>query len=257
MITQLLIVNALALIVYMSVWFTIAKKNDRLDIVDAAWGSGFALVAWISVLQHYSLHSFVLAILVTIWSARLTNHIGARLRQRRDPRYQLIASKWKGNYWVRAFFSIYMLQGGIVWVITLPITLAAGLQVQPGLTTTLAFAGTIIWLIGFIFESIGDKQLHDFIANPKNEGEVMDKGLWKFSRHPNYFGEIVIWYGVSVFALSASYGWAGLLGPTVLAATIIFASGIPPIENRKKSDPKYRNYMERTSILVPLPPRSK
>lgn len=257
MITQLLVVNFLALVAYMSIWFLIAKAHNRLDIVDAAWGSGFALVAWISVLQNYSLHSVLLGVLVTIWSARLTRHIGARLRTRRDPRYELIASKWSGNYWVRAFFSIYLLQGVIVWAITIPISLAAGLQVHPGLTTTFAVIGTAIWAVGFIIEAISDKQLHDFIANPKNKGEVLDKGLWRYSRHPNYFGEILIWYGLAVFAFSASYGWLGLIGPTILAATIIFASGIPPIENRKKSDPKYQAYMNRTSVLVPLPPRAK
>jgi steroid 5-alpha reductase family enzyme len=257
MITQLLIVNFFALIIYMTIWFLIAKTKNRLDIVDAAWGSGFALVAWISVIQRYSLHSVVLAVLVTMWSARLTRHIGARLQTRHDPRYELIASKWKGNYWVRAFFSIYMLQGVIVWAITIPISLAAGLQVYAGLTSVFAVIGAAIWTGGFIIETISDKQLHDFIAEPNHKGEVMDHGLWRYSRHPNYFGEIVLWYGLAVFALSASYGWAGLIGPTILAMTIIFASGIPPIENRKKSDPKYRSYMNRTSVLIPLPPRSK
>ena len=255
MLTDILLVNAIALLIYMTTWFVIAKKINRLDLVDAAWGSGFALVAWIGVFFTPEWPNILLALLVTIWSVRLTRHIAQRLRKKRDPRYELISSKWKGNFWVRAFFSVYLLQGVMVWVVTLPIALAAGPQDIPAATGLFAIIGATVWLAGFIFEAIGDKQLHDFIAVPTNKGKVMDRGLWRYSRHPNYFGELLLWYGIAIFAFPASYGIFALIGPFVLSVTIIFASGIPPIENRRKDDKAYQEYAKRTSVLIPLPPK--
>jgi steroid 5-alpha reductase family enzyme len=255
MIARLLLVNAIALFVYMSAWFLVARSRNRLDLVDAAWGSGFALVAWLVVLQKPSGHSLLLALLVTIWSARLTYHIVERLRRRHDPRYEQMGSKWKGNYWRRAYGSVYMLQGCIVWVITIPIVLAGGSQDLPSATGFFAVAGTIIWILGFVIEAIADRQLRNFVVIKANKGKVMDRGLWSWSRHPNYFGELVLWYGISVFGFSAAYGYLGLIGPITLSAIIILVSGIPPIENRKKDDPEYQDYVRKTSVLIPMPPR--
>ncbi|MDB5184933.1 MAG: Steroid 5-alpha reductase family enzyme [Candidatus Saccharibacteria bacterium] len=253
MITKLLIVNAAVLLVYMSAWFAVAYKLKRIDVVDAAWGSGFALVGWVSLILEPSGRSLVIAILTTLWSSRLTRHIAQRLRKKRDPRYEDSSSKWKGNFWRRAYLSIYLLQGALVWLISLPIMIAAGELRDVATIGFYATAGTIIWAIGAGFEAVADKQLHDFVADPANKGKVMDKGLWAYSRHPNYFGELVLWYGIAVFSFPSAHWYVAFIGPIVLSLTIIFVSGIPPIERRRKNDPAYQEYAKRVSPLVPLP----
>jgi steroid 5-alpha reductase family enzyme len=136
----------------------------------------------------------------------------------------------------------------------LPITTAAGSIVpdRVWLTST----GVVFWTFGFIFESIADRQLARFVGNKANKGKVLSTGLWRFSRHPNYFGELVQWWAIGIIALQTAHGWIGLLGPALLTFLIVFVSGIPPIENRRKDNAAYQAYKKRTSPLIPQIPRS-
>jgi steroid 5-alpha reductase family enzyme len=253
---QILAINLLAIALYMVGWFAVARSRNRLDTVDNAWGGGYFVLAWATALQSTSWLSLLVATLVTIWAGRLTYHIASRNSQRpEDPRYVEISQKWKGNLWLRAFFSIFLLQGLLIWIIGLPISLAG--NVSSSHVHLLAIVGTLIWLKGFVIEIIGDRQLKAYLATKPAKTAVLDTGLWRYSRHPNYFGEIVLWYGIAVIASGAHWGWIGLIGPTVLYITIRYASGVPPIENKRKDNPAYQAYKARTSVLLPLPPRSR
>jgi steroid 5-alpha reductase family enzyme len=252
---HLLLLNAAAVLVYMTVWFVVARARKRLDTVDNAWGGGYFVMAWVVVAIQRSWLTLVIAILTSIWAARLTLHIAKRNAKRpEDPRYVAISQKWKGNYWIRAYFSIFVLQGALIWTIGLPISLAGNLSVKHQLAY--GIIGTIIWIKGYVIEALADRQLRQYLATKPDKTSVLDSGLWRYSRHPNYFGEIMQWYGIAIIACGVRYGWIGLIGPTVLYLTIRYASGVPPIENRRKDNPAYQAYIERTSVLFPLPPRS-
>lgn len=243
------------MLVFMTAGFLVAKTRKRIDTVDTLWGLGFIVVAWSTVIQANSWRSLLVAILVSIWGFRLANHIYRRSKNKsEDPRYMEIASKWKGSLWPRAYVSIFLLQGVLVLLVGLPILMIADQKLAGW--EWLIVLGVIIWLKGFIIESIADRQLKDFLAL-KDRPKVLQTGLWRYSRHPNYFGELTQWWGIGVISLSVSYGWIGLLGPLLLSILIIFVSGIPPIERRRAKDPEYHAYQKRTSALVLLPPRSQ
>ena len=250
-----LIPEALGLVLlYMTVWFVFAKARKQLNFVDIAWGGGFALIAWLAYLTHHAARTLLIAVLVTIWAVRIIRHLAPRvLKHGEDPRYAEMTKKWKGNFWVRAYFSVFVLQGLIIALICLPVMVATGEQNEN--LGILSVLGTALWAVGFLFESTGDRQLRNFVADPANKGKVMDQGLWRFSRHPNYFGELTQWWGIAIIALQVTNGWVGLFGPLALTILIVFVSGIPPIENKKKQEPDYAAYMKRTSMLIPLPPK--
>ncbi|MEK7599597.1 MAG: DUF1295 domain-containing protein [Patescibacteria group bacterium] len=254
MITQILLINAGLLLAYMSLWFVIARSRQRLDTVDTAWGLGYVLVAWAVVIQEPNTISFLIACLVSVWGLRLANHIWRRsLKHDEDPRYVELSSKWRGNLWLRAYFSIFLLQGVLIWAISLPIVMAS----NPALIGWgwLVLLGSLVWLKGFCIEALADRQLRQFLSN-KNRPKVLQTGLWRYSRHPNYFGELTQWWGIGIIACQVSYGWVGLFGPTILSILIIFVTGIPPIEKRRLKDPEYKEYKRRTSPLILWPPKS-
>ncbi len=172
-----------------------------------------------------------------------------------DPRYTAMAEKWKGrNYWLRAYLSIFLLQGVLILLVSAPVVAATGPR-MPGFELLLD-VGLVIWLVGYVIEYYADWQLAKFRANPANKGKVMSSGLWRYSRHPNYFGELTQWWGIGLIACEAAWGWVGLFGPSLLTILIVFVSGIPPIEKRKKDDPAYQAYKKRTSSLIPWLPKS-
>lgn len=255
--TRTLGVNGALLFLYMGLVYTIAWLRRRLDTVDIAWGLGFILVAWMVLIQQYSVRSRVVATLVTIWGIRLSGHIYLRARRRGDdPRYAAMSKKWRGNLWLNALFRVFLLQGALIWIISLPIVLASNRIIVSSPSRFLA-VGIIIWLIGFFVETIADAQLARYLKHEKRP-KVLQTGLWRYSRHPNYYGELLQWWAIGIIALQVSYGWVGLAGPLTLSFLIIFVSGIPPIEKRRAKDAAYRDYQRRTSIIVPwFPKKSK
>ena len=144
---------------------------------------------------------------------------------------------------------MFLLQGFLVLVISLPTVFATGDSLR--WAVPLAVIGTLVWIKGFIIETRADRQLAAFITDKNNRGKVLDSGLWKRTRHPNYLGEITQWYGIGIIACGASWGWVGLLGPLTLNFLIRFVSGVPPIENKKRSEPAYKTYMQRTNAILP------
>ncbi|HET8690315.1 MAG TPA: DUF1295 domain-containing protein [Candidatus Saccharimonadales bacterium] len=239
----------------MSLVFLISQKLKRLDVVDAAWGLAFIVVALVSFglgNQYLGINvASLVNLLVVIWGLRLFSHIVRRLRSHgEDPRYSEVRKNWHGNQVLNAYFKVFCLQAVLAWVIALPVILVnrVGQQDLGGW----ALAGGLIWLIGLAFEAIGDEQLKNFISDSRNKGKIMDQGLWRYSRHPNYFGELAQWWGIFIITLSVPLGWIGFAGPLILTLLILFVSGIPLNEKRQAKKAGWKDYQRRTSVLIPL-----
>jgi steroid 5-alpha reductase family enzyme len=185
-------VIALALLSYMSAWFLIACVLQRNDVADIAWGLGFVSMSWLALtMSEYSSRSLLVNVLVTVWGLRLALHIAMRnLRKPEDHRYAVWRETWT-YFYLRSFFQIFLLQGFFLFVILLPVTFIHASVPAP--LGVLDAVGVMLWCIGFFFESVGDYQLKKFLKDPAHKGKIMDQGLWAYSRHPNYFGEVLQW----------------------------------------------------------------
>ena len=253
MVGRILLVNLGLLAGFMSLAFLVAKSRNRFDTVDTCWGLGFILAAWSVELQQPSKRSLLVAVLVSVWGFRLASHIYRRSQKKGDdPRYQEIVSKWQGNIWPRAYVSIFLVQAALIWIVSLPIVMISNYEIS-GLRW-LIWLGALGWLAGFAIEVISDRQLRNFLKM-KDRPKVLQTGLWRYSRHPNYAGELKLWWGIGIIGLADSWGWLGLIGPLTISYLIIFVSGIPPIERRRAKEPDYQAYKRRTSPLLLLPPR--
>lgn len=246
---------------FMTIVFLIADRLKRYDLVDSAWGLVFIVIALTSYLRQtyeivlYDLKLLVL-LLVSLWGVRLSWHIFTRFMRSReeDPRYTEIRRSWKGNEKLNAYTRIYVVQAILATFISLPI-LFIGVSSGSQLPYIVAL-GFIIWLLGFMIEIISDKQLKQFTQDSKNGNKIMQSGTWKYSRHPNYFGEITLWFGVYTIAAATPYGWASAFGWLVISYLILHISGLPPSEKRLSRRDGWAGYKKRTSIIIPLPPRS-
>lgn len=221
------------LFVYMTLWFLIALIQKRNDVADTAWDLGFALLAWASffISDEFNIRGLFVNILVSIWGFRLAWYICKRNRGRaEDYRYRAWRKEWGAWFYLRSYFQVYMLQGIFLFLIIMPVLLIN--RMPSGDFNVLDLLGAAVWLIGFVFEAAGDAQLARFIRNPFNKGKLMQSGLWAYTRHPNYFGEVTQWWGVWLIALSAPNGWRGVLGPIVITFLILRVSGIPMLERK-------------------------
>lgn len=246
---SLLLISLIVLFVYMTVWFAIAYKRKRLDTVDTAWGGGFVAVALTVAIAEPNNRTLMVALLVALWGGRLFWHLLKRSSSgQEDPRYVKMASKWK-NVWLRAYFSIFMTQGLLIALVGLPIIFASGEVIRQ--YAWLFTAGYFVWVAGFYIEYKADKQLAAFKRDPANKGKLLNVGLWRYSRHPNYFGELLQWWGIGLIALQTSWGWIGLFGPLLLTILIRYVSGVPTVEKPKADNPAYRRYQQQTSPIIP------
>lgn len=248
---EMLTTIALTVLVYMLAWFLLAVLLKRRDVVDSAWGLGFIVVASTaySLRNNETAYALFTLLLVTTWGARLFLHISSRnWKKKEDYRYAQMGQLGSAQFWVRTFFSVFLLQGALMILISSPIIAVMNSTAQP--IEWLAIAGLIIWLTGIITEATGDYQLRSFLRSGKKG--IMQTGLWKYSRHPNYFGEITSWWGAAVVAVAFSQWW-GILGAWVITILIVKISGIPLLEKRYAKDKAYQAYAKRTSILIPLP----
>ena len=246
---------ALTLLGYMTFWFIVSIIKKRNDVADIAWGLGFVLVAWLSFfISGYSLKALVINSLVTIWGLRLALHIYNRNKNKlEDSRYLEWRKAWK-NFYLRSFLQVFLLQGIFLFLISLPVVLINHSVAND--FGTLDIVGLLIWGLGFYFETTGDSQLKEFVSNPANKGKLMDKGLWLYSRHPNYFGEVTQWWGMFVIALSIQGSFFTVIGPLTITTLILFVSGIPLLEKKYAGRSDFEEYKKRTSIFIPLPPKN-
>lgn len=240
------------------VWLASLWLNDS-GIMDIFWGPGFWLASGFAAYLDPGVGWRISMVhgLVGVWAIRLALHIGVRnWGQPEDARY----AKWRAEagdaWWWRSWFKVFLLQGVIMWIVSWPL-LAMVTSKAPGSAGLLVSIGQALFIGGLIFEAVADWQLTRFKADESNRGKVLDTGLWRYSRHPNYFGESVIWVGVSLWALSLPNGWPLLIGPVLMIWLIIKVSGVAMLDRHlEDAKPKYRDYMRRTSAFVPMPPKT-
>ncbi len=250
----------LASLAVMSALFLVSRKLRRVDVVDVGWGLSFVAIAVTGYFLGgghqvpFSTKTLVL-VLVLVWALRLATHIGRRLLKSKseDPRYTELRSRWKSQSGLQTFIRIFVVQSFLSLLVSIPIIHIHLLQ-EPE-WSWLAVVGLAIWVIGFVIEVVADHQLATFVANPANKGKLMTKGLWSLSRHPNYFGELVMWWGVAVVCLGTPHGWVGLGGAVAITYLIVFVSGLPPAEKRASTKPGWEEYKRTTSILIPAKPK--
>jgi steroid 5-alpha reductase family enzyme len=264
---NLLLINAAVLFgIILLLWRYSVWIRD-VSFIDAFWAFGMVLLAWATWLQSSApgARSHLLVGLTTLWGLRLSRHLWSRWRaQGEDPRYgKIMRARMEKNGWSWAktsLLAVFLTQAPLLFITCLPAQL--GIWASDGGRTIIGPLGTVgaaIALIGIAFESIGDAQLNTFRADPANKGKVLDTGLWRYTRHPNYFGDACTWWGIWLIAAEAGpAGWVSVIGPLFLTFTLTRWSGKPMLEHSlKKNRPDYAEYIERTSGFFPLPPRSK
>jgi steroid 5-alpha reductase family enzyme len=246
-----------ALLAYMTVFFAVAAARRDNSIADIAWGGGFLLVALLSL--HLGVgwlrRPTLLTVLVALWAARLAVHILLRNRGRgEDARYAAWRREW-GRWWLpRSYLQVFVLQGAILLVVAAGI-IVVNTRSGPDLNALDAI-GALVVLGGLVFETVADRQLARFLADPANRGRIMDRGLWRYSRHPNYFGEAAVWWGVFLVALSVPGGGWTVVSPLLITFLLLKVSGVPMLERLMEGRPGWDEYKARTSVFVPLPPRT-
>jgi steroid 5-alpha reductase family enzyme len=241
---------------YVSVWFVISLLIKRNDIADIAWGLGFVtIVIFLFTTQAPALLSVFVYILTLIWGLRLAIHIGLRSKGKpEDFRYKKWREEWGKYFVLRSYLQVYLLQGFFMWIISLPIILVSMAKNQP--ISPFILVGSIVWLIGFVFESIGDYQLMLFIKQRQNKSDIMQTGLWKYTRHPNYFGEVLVWWGIFIMVLPLEYGLWAIISPITISFLLLYVSGIPMLEAKYNHNQAFQEYKKRTSSFFPMLPKS-
>lgn len=255
-VTDFLILAGL-LFVYMSSWFVLSYIKARNDVADVAWGLGFVLLAWASLFlgSIMSIRGIIITLLVTIWGVRLAWHIHKRNKGKtEDYRYQKWREEWGKWFYVRSYFQVYILQGFLLFCIVTPVLL---INITSDSALVMSdYIGIAIWVFGFIFESVGDAQLAKFLSDQSNKGKLIQTGLWRYTRHPNYFGEVSMWWGIWVVASSLPYGLYTILGPITITFLILKVSGIPMLEKKMEENPEFAEYKRKTSVFIPWFPKA-
>jgi len=248
-----LVFVSILVFIYMSLWFVLAMVIKRNDIADIAWGLGFITIA-ISLLFKYGFDlnsSMLVTTLVVIWGIRLAYHIFKRnMNKPEDKRYANWRNTWGKWFVLRSYFQIFILQGVLMILISTPIIVVN--TIQSSGWSIFYLIGLLVWIFGFYFESVGDSQLKAFISNPENKGKVLSTGLWKYTRHPNYFGEVTQWWGIWIISLSVlPYGLLAIIGPLTITFLILKVSGIPMLEKSMSENPVFAEYMKNTNAFFP------
>lgn len=256
--TQTLLITLGTLAALMILLWLVSLYRRDASIVDPFWGMGFVLVVWLAYWWNSSDtdRGLLLAVLTSAWGIRLSSHLLARnLQHGEDRRYGAMRAQWGHNFWWVSLFTVFLLQGVILWFISFPLLQAMTLPAPP--LTWRDLGGGLVWSIGFGFEAIGDWQLTRFKSKPENQDRVMDQGLWRYTRHPNYFGDCCLWWGLYLLALPANAGWT-IGSPLLMTVLLTRVSGVTLLE-RSITDrrPEYASYRARTSAFLPWPPRSR
>jgi steroid 5-alpha reductase family enzyme len=258
---SLFLVTGIALFIFFNIFFIIAQVKKNNGIADIAWGLGFVIVSVTSLIYQnlYDIQSLVITLLVMIWGFRLFFYIGIRnFNKPEDFRYVEMKKKWKTNLKLKAYFYVFMLQGLFLYIISLPIQFVNYFSMDLDLYGYIILGvGVVIWMIGFYFEAKGDHELKVFKKDSNNKGKILTTGLWKYTRHPNYFGEAVMWWGVWIVSLSSMQPVLlfGFIGPLFINYLLVYVSGVPMLEKKYKDNQLFIEYAKVTSKFIPLPPK--
>ncbi len=259
---SILLWSALAIAVVMLTTWVVSLPLRNASIVDPVWSLGFVVVGFTAAVAARSdvdaLRTAVLLVFVTVWGLRLSLHLFTRnVGHGEDPRYVAMRKRWGDRFWFVSLFTVFVLQGVLMWVVSLPLQLGIGIDARGAVWPLFLVLGAVVWATGLAFETIGDAQLRRFRADPDSKGKVLDTGLWRWTRHPNYFGDACVWWGIGAVALGAGgWAWLGLVGPVVMTTLLRRVSGVTLLEKSMvKRRPGYADYVRRTSPFLPRPPR--
>lgn len=239
---------------FVLLWLVSLLLKDA-SIVDPFWGASFVIVTWAAfgAAGDPGSRQFLVAVLVAVWGLRLATYLTIRsIGEDEDYRYQAMRRRWGSAFPLISLGTVFLLQALLMWVVSLP---AQVTMVNPDDPGWLAWVGVGLWAVGLFFEAVGDRQLARFKADPGNKGKVMDRGLWRYTRHPNYFGDFCVWWGIFLVAITGlSMLWT-IVGPVLMSFLLLRVSGVALLEKTiGKRRPGYEEYAERTNAFFPGPP---
>ncbi len=254
---ELFLWSLAAAVVWQSMVFLLATRLGRVDVIDVGWGLTFIVIALTLMYLQQPVRSVgvVVVVMVSVWGARLAWHIGRRFARSstQDPRYTALVRQYSPRtYWLQVYGRIYIVQAVLATIVSLPVM--AVMLMRPDWNVWV-WTGLTVWAVGFACEVVADAQLKKFLRTAK-KNDLMTQGLWRYSRHPNYFGEMVLWWGLAVMSFGGQYWWAAILGALVISGLLRFVSGVPPAEARAASKRGWQRYKNTTPVLVPWPPKS-
>jgi steroid 5-alpha reductase family enzyme len=255
---EIFLLGLVVVVIFMTILWIASVFLKNASIVDPFWGMGFVLLAFYYYFQAggWEMRKIILLVLVCVWGLRLSIYLAWRnWGKGEDFRYQQFRQKYgPQRYWWFSFFQVFLLQGVLMWLISAPL-LGAQYYKSHAALNILDIFGVLVWLIGIIFEAGGDIQLARFKANPQNKGKVLDTGLWKYTRHPNYFGDSCVWWGYGLICLAGG-SYIPVYGSILMTVLIIRVSGVFLLERSlTETKPEYREYIKKTSAFIPWPPK--
>jgi steroid 5-alpha reductase family enzyme len=255
---ELMWLSLLVLLLCFTLLWLLSLELRDASIVDLFWGPAFVVAAgvYFATTDGWLPRRLLVVGLVTLWALRLAAHLAARnLGHGEDVRYRRWRDRHGRTWWWRSLLQVFLLQAGVAWVVSWPL-LAAQSADGPGHWTRWDAAGTLLFAAGLTVETAADRQLRRFKARGDSRAQVLDSGLWRYSRHPNYFGEAVVWWGLFLIAAGVPGGWMTLASPLLMTWLLTSVSGVPLLEaGLAASRPGYADYVARTSAFVPWPPR--
>ena len=255
---DIFIINFLAVLAMMLLGWVVSLISKNVTHVDSLWGVGFVMIAWLSftMAEGFMGRRILVTLLVSLWGLRLSLHLSRRnWGHGEDPRYAAWRQKSGNRFWLVSLVKVFVLQAVFLWIISLALQWAQ-ISTVPDSFTALDYIGLAVWIVGFAFEAFADQQLARFKALPGNKGKVMDQGLWAYSRHPNYFGESLMWWGIFLIALSTPAGWWTVVSPLVITTVLLKMTGVTLMEKAiVNTRPGYSDYIARTNAFIPWFPR--
>lgn len=255
---EIFLLSGAAILLLMTILWLVSIAITNVSIVDIFWGAGYVVASIIYFIfseGNYD-RKLLLLILVTIWGLRLTFYLGWRnIGKGEDYRYKEFRKNYgEKRYWWFSFFQTFLLQGVLMWIISLPLLAAMFYGQEKGLGW-LDFSAVLVWMIGIAFEAGGDIQLARFKKDPSNKGKVLDTGFWRYTRHPNYFGDAAVWWSYAIFSIAVVSYWP-IIGSLIMTFLLIKVSGVALLEKSLvDTKPQYKEYIRKTSAFFPLPPK--
>jgi steroid 5-alpha reductase family enzyme len=246
------------LVVVHGITFLIGRRIGRYNVVDVAWGIGFVAVAAVAAALGTGdqFRRVLLLVLVAVWGVRLAGHMIVKSAGKgEDPRYRdLLHGDFSAAHVIR---KVFVIQAAATWFVSLPLQVSAVLGPTPRALWPVLGAGVLLWGVGLTFEAVGDHQLRRFKADPANKGVIMDRGLWAWTRHPNYFGDACVWWGLWLAGIASWVSLLTVLSPVLMTYFLVYATGAKLTEKYMRGRPGFAEYRSRTSFFVPMPPRSR
>jgi len=261
-------IAGIALFIYIVIAFIVCTIKKNNGLMDVFYGPGYVVTSLTALIVNLlfgnplSIRQIVMNLLVLLWAIRLASYVYIRNHGKpEDYRYARRREEWK-YFLLQSFFRQFLFQGVVIIIVDIPVWFV-NISYNPPITSFFDFfglslwLGAILWFIGFIFETLGDWSLYKFLQKPENKGKVMDKNVWKYSQHPNYFGEVTQWWGLFIMALAVPFGFITVIGPAYITFQIIKVSGVRLLDKHFEGNEEYQAYKRRTSSFIPWFPKKE